>query len=327
MEIETSARLHLSLIDLNGNEGRIDGGIGITLNQPSIKLECVENDDKTEIIFDENMGKIGNFDEYAQRINEACTRMNTYLQSDGTYTFTLKKAYPIHHGLGLGTQLLLSTAKLVSQLNDKELNSYQLARIVQRGGTSGIGVGSFESGGFIVDGGHKTDEKNKFLPSSASKVSPPPVLVRYDFPKDWKIILAIPGVNESVSGQHEVNIFEKYTPVKIEDVERICYLTLMKMMPSVLEEDITSFGDAINKIQQLGFKKIERDLQKDKINQTIEYMKDMGIPAVGMSSFGPTCFGITDGNVSNIKKDLKEFLGEDGSLLVTKGKNHGSIIR
>jgi beta-ribofuranosylaminobenzene 5'-phosphate synthase len=101
----------------------------------------------------------------------------------------------------------------------------------------------------------------------------------------------------------------------------------MKLMPAVLEEDILSFGDAVNKIQELGFKKIERDLQNDKINQTIEYMKNQDIPAVGMSSFGPTCFGITDENVKSIKNDLEDFLGEDSTVIVTNGKNHGSIIR
>ena len=327
MEIETSARLHLSLIDLNGMEGRIDGGIGITLNQPSINLECIENNDQTRIIFDKNIGNICDFTEYEQKINEACTRMNQYLHSDKTYTFTLKKAYPIHHGLGLGTQLLLSTGKLVSQLNDKTLDVTQLATIVERGGTSGIGVRSFETGGFIVDGGHRMDEKSEFLPSSASKVSPPPVLARYDFPKQWNIILAIPEVNKSVSGQHEIDIFEKYTPVAIEEVERICYLTLMKMMPAVLEEDLSSFGDAVNQIQQLGFKKVERNLQKDIINQTINYMKQEDIPAVGMSSFGPTCFGITDANVNKIERDLREFLGKDSTIIVTNGKNTGSIIK
>jgi beta-ribofuranosylaminobenzene 5'-phosphate synthase len=46
-----------------------------------------------------------------------------------------------------------------------------------------------------------------------------------------------------------------------------------------------------------------------------------------MSSFGPTCFGITDENVKSIKNDLEDFLGEDSTVIVTNGKNHGSIIR
>ena len=327
MEIETSARLHLSLIDLNGSEGRIDGGIGICLEEPSIRLECEENNDKTEIIFDKSIDNINDFNEYSQKINDACLKMNNYLGSDKTYTFTLKEAYPIHHGLGLGTQLLLSTGRLIAQLNNKKLDVLQLARIVQRGGTSGIGVKSFESGGFIIDGGHKRDVKSKFLPSSASKVSPPPVLARYDFPKKWNIILAIPEVNKSVSGQKEIDIFDNYTPVDIGDVERISYLTLMKLMPAVLEEDMESFGDAVNKIQELGFKKIEKNLQKEVITQTINHMKHMDIPAVGMSSFGPTCFGITDENPKKIIKELKEVLGTNATVLATHGKNHGSIIK
>ena len=52
MEIKTSARLHLSLIDLNGLEGRVDGGIGITLENPSLIMNCIKNDSENEIIFD-----------------------------------------------------------------------------------------------------------------------------------------------------------------------------------------------------------------------------------------------------------------------------------
>ena len=50
MQIETSARLHLSLIDLNGSIGRVDGSIGLTLDKPSLKLECIENNTQTQII-------------------------------------------------------------------------------------------------------------------------------------------------------------------------------------------------------------------------------------------------------------------------------------
>ena len=53
MRLETSARLHLSLIDLNGSEGRVDGGIGIAIKEPSLIIECEENDSQTEILFND----------------------------------------------------------------------------------------------------------------------------------------------------------------------------------------------------------------------------------------------------------------------------------
>lgn len=327
MEIETSARLHVSLIDLNGSEGRIDGGIGITLKNPSLILECKYNDSQTEILFDDNYNSCNSLDEYKSKILSACDKIQNYLGINNSYTFKIKKCYPIHHGLGLGTQLLLSTAQLVAKLNEADLSVYELAKIVQRGGTSGIGVHSFNHGGLIIDGGHKKEYKNDFLPSSASKVAPPPLLARYDFPKDWNILLATPNFNQGVSGKKEIDIFQEYSPVNLNDVEKICYITLMKLMPAVLEEDIVSFGDAINKIQNLGFKKVERNFQSDEINNIITYMLDNGIQGAGMSSFGPTCFGITDTNAKSMKKDLQDLIGNDGIVQITNGKNEGSKIK
>jgi beta-ribofuranosylaminobenzene 5'-phosphate synthase len=37
--VTSPSRLHFSLIDLNGELGRVDGGIGVALNEPSLKIE------------------------------------------------------------------------------------------------------------------------------------------------------------------------------------------------------------------------------------------------------------------------------------------------
>ncbi len=326
MEIETSARLHLSLIDLNGLEGRLDGGIGITLEKPSLKMECLETNDDTIVEFNENIS-LSNKEIYESKILEAAQKIKEYLKIETDYSLKINETYQIHHGLGLGTQLALSTAKLISSLNHVNLNGYELAKIIQRGGTSGIGVHSFDKGGLIVDGGHKKSVKKDYLPSSASKVSPPPLLARYDFPEDWDIILVTPKISQGASGNEEINIFQSYSPININDVERICYLTLMKLMPSVLEVDIDSFGDSVKKIQSIGFKKIERDLQDSKINNLLKNMDDIGIPCVGMSSFGPTCFGITDSLSNKLKKELRDIAGNNTDICFTKGKNRGAIIK
>ena len=326
MEIETSARLHLSLIDLNGLEGRLDGGIGITLENPSLKIECSETYDETRVIFDDKVN-IQNKSIYESKIFEATDKMNEYLKIDSNYLFKVNEIYPIHQGLGLGTQLALSIAKLISSSNEMDMDVINLAKIIQRGGTSGIGVYSFDNGGLIVDGGHKKSIKDDYLPSSASKVAPPPLIARYDFPKKWDIILITPNIPQGASGKKEVNIFQTYSPISIDDVQQISYLTLMKLMPAIIEEDLENFGDAVNKIQTLGFKKVERNLQDSIINNLLDNMKEMGIPCVGMSSFGPTCFGITDSDTKGIIKELHELTDDKTRIIRTKGKNHGSILR
>ena len=71
-------------------------------------------------------------------------------------------------------------------------------------------------------------------------------------------------------------------------------LLLMKMMPAVLEKDLDAFGDSVNRIQDIGFKKIENQLQKPVIGEIMNLLRDAGAPGVGMSSFGPTIYAITD---------------------------------
>lgn len=324
MEIETSARLHLSLIDLNGSEGRIDGGIGLTLKDPSLIIECIENNTRTNVVCSD---KYVMEDEYEKKIIDAYEKMKNYLGIDNTYTFNIKKIYPIHHGLGLGTQLALSTAKLVSEINDIDLDTYTQASVVGRGGTSGVGVYAFDKGGFIIDGGHKSDMKSEFLPSSASKVAPPPLIARYDFPEDWDILLITPNISQGSSGSSEVNIFKQYTPIAKSDVESISHITLMKLMPSIVEHDLDMLGEAISQIQNRGFKKIEKDLQSSEIHSIINYMHDNGINAAGMSSFGPTCFGIVDSNAKSLKHEILDLMDNKAEVTITKAKNYGSKIK
>jgi len=45
IEVVTPSRLHITLIDLNGSLGRIDGGVGLTLDFPSVKINAREDDE------------------------------------------------------------------------------------------------------------------------------------------------------------------------------------------------------------------------------------------------------------------------------------------
>ena len=149
MIIETPSRLHLTLIDLNGIYGRIDGGVGITIEKPCLNLEAEPTDDGIEVLFSQSSDKTSNIiDDYTLKIKQSTLKIMNALEIEGGYKFTINNAYPPHSGLGSGTQLSLAAAKLVSKMNNKDLKASYLAEIVGRGGTSGIGVESFENGGF-----------------------------------------------------------------------------------------------------------------------------------------------------------------------------------
>lgn len=332
MIINTPSRLHITLIDLNGSCGRIDGGVGITISDPELVLKAEPSFDRDQginIYFEdsENLSE-DLISDYSQKIKKSATNTLKYFNIDGGFDFFVEKSYPAHAGLGSGTQLSLATSKIITNLNDIEVETATLGSIVGRGGTSGIGVESFNHGGFIVDGGHSKNEKFDFLPSSASSASPPPVLAHYDFPEDWNIILAIPKLKESVSGKKEVNIFQKYCPIPLSEVQKLSHLILMKMMPAVLEKDIESFGDALNQIQSTGFKKREMDLQNRLTGDILDSMRDAGAPGAGMSSFGPTLFAITKKNPKTILNAAKDAMGDhEGIHMITHAQNTGARIK
>lgn len=61
----------------------------------------------------------------------------------------------------------------------------------------------------------------------------------------------------SAQGAHDIyekDMFAKLCPIPLCEVERLCHIVLMQMMPAILI-DLDTFGKAINSIQEVGFKK------------------------------------------------------------------------
>jgi len=312
--IETPSRIHITLIDLNGTLGRIDGGVGLALMEPKVKVE-VEFSEKNEIVGDvENIGR------------EALELTIKKLNLKEKFKINIKEIYPPHIGLGLTTQLSLAIAFSISQLLSLNLDPYHLAKIVNRGGTSGIGVGAFKFGGFLLDGGHSKKVKEDFLPSSFSRAPPPPLLVRYEFPEDWYIILACYKEGKRVYGKEELRIFKDHCPISLEEVKSLSHIILMKLLPSVIEKDIESFGDCIDKIQSLGFKRLEVNYQKEEVKNMMKRLKLKGGYGVGLSSFGPTIYTVTNSR-RHAEELFEEALSFNSLCWITKAKNSGASLK
>lgn len=326
--IETPSRLHLTLIDLNGIDGRVDGGIGITLSKPTFLVEAKISDELR--VFGLKGRAEDHLIDQRNHILTAAKRMLDYLGVKTNVEFRVREDYPIHIGLGSGTQMSLAAGKAVAELFDKELNAADISKIVGRGGTSGIGTAAFENGGFILDGGHSFGEigdKKDYAPSAASVASPPPVIARYNFPEEWNILIATPKIDRKLYGSEEVDIFKNFCPIDLSDVRELSHIILLKMIPSLLEKDICSFGESINRIQKIGFKKVELDLQPEVIIDLMDLIRDLGAAGAGLSSFGPTVYGIIDKDSKEIETNVKNFLGKDGEAFVTKARNFGARVR
>ncbi len=314
MKIKTPSRIHITLIDLNGSLGRIDGGVGLALEEPFVEIVAEECD---EVVVE---GKCLNLDRFKTVAKSLADRFGKGIR------INVLSDYKAHVGLGSGTQISLAVATAFNELYDLGFSVRELAYLVGRGGTSGIGVAAFEFGGFIVDGGHSKKEKPEFLPSSASKAKPAPVIVRRDFP-NWDIVIAIPELT-GFYGVREVNLFKEVCPIPLEEVRELCHIILMKLLPAVVEEDLDEFGEAVWNIQHLGFKKAEVDRYGNIIRDAMSCIEET--KAVGMSSTGPAIYAITDSNAKRIAGDLESYFNERGlgcETLVTKARNSGAEIR
>ncbi len=101
----------------------------------------------------------------------------------------------------------------------------------------------------------------------------------------------------------------------------------MKMMPAVVEEDLDSFGYAVNTIQNIGFKKIELKLQNHFIKDLMDSLRSAGASAVGMSSFGPTVYAVTDTKAKDIYRTARQMMGDkNGEVILTAAQNYGARI-
>ena len=310
LKITTPSRLHMTLIDMNASRGRVDGSIGLTLDNPVISITAKRSD----II--EVIGK----SEHSQRMKNC---VEALLPSGEGIRINIEKDYPSHIGMGSGTQAALAAGMAVNRLYDLGLNVNKIALKVGRGGTSGIGVAAFENGGFILDGGHKFSEKKAFLPSAASKLPPAPMILRKDFP-DWPVMIAIPE-HKGASMKTEENIFQTECPVPLHDVEKLSHIILMQLLPALFDEDLEVFGSSINAIQELGFKKKEVALAPVS-NVLMKILREEGAYGAGMSSFGPTVYAFGE-DVENLKKISMDFLGKKGQVFITKARNKGAKIK
>lgn len=325
MIIKAPSRIHMSLIDMNGSYRRVDGGIGLALQEPQFILEIQKTESGVTLEFSDEVTDEEAIEECRIKIPEAAKAAMDYFNIDSGFHFIVHQTYPPHSGFGSGTQISISAAHLITETMGIEVESRELSSIVGRGGTSGIGTYTHDLGGFILDGGHSKEEKPLFLPSGASEAKPATLIARYDFPEEWKILIAIPEIEKHMEGDDEVDVFQTYCPLPKEEVEQVSHLILMNLVPFMIEKDIKNFGWSISQLQNVGFNKLEHSLD-DSYLPTMKAIEDAGAYGVGISSFGPVLYTIFDESNEFIVEKTREIIGDNGTVFVTKAQNHGFVI-
>ena len=293
--VEAAARLHFGVLDLRGALGRRFGGLGAAVPHPSLLLEARPGSQITAQGPD------------SSRAAEFARRFLAYHRLDGGAHLVVHRAIPAHSGLGSGTQLGLAVARALAELFGVPSDPPMLARAVERGRRSAIGTWTFALGGFIVEGGRRT---------GSDEIAP--LLARYEVPETWRCVIAIPPGNPGLSGDAEAAAFDQLPPPPEREVERVAHTVLMKLLPALVEGDLSGFGSALSEVQRVTgawFAPQQGGVfAPGEGAELIRRMAEWGAEGVGQSSWGPAVYGIVEGpkRSGDLAKLARDLLGGRG---------------
>nr|WP_305910181.1 beta-ribofuranosylaminobenzene 5'-phosphate synthase family protein [Methylomarinum sp. Ch1-1]MDP4520347.1 GHMP kinase [Methylomarinum sp. Ch1-1] len=264
----------MGFIDLSGALGRHFGSIGMALNEISTRLTISAADSLTAS---------GPVSERAVK----CTRnLCQTLKVPESVAIDIVSAIPEHIGLGSGTQLSLAIGAALNAYYGLGLSVREIAQLTDRGARSGIGIGVFEQGGLVVDGGR------------GAATTTPPMIVHMDVPEHWRFILAFDERGQGLHGKQEVAAFRELPPFSQQEAARLCYLLLMQGLPAVAEQDIVKFGEVITELQRsVGehFASVQGGIfTSPEVAMAMAWLEKQGAVAIGQTSWGPTGFCALD---------------------------------
>jgi len=325
VSVKSPARLHLGFLDLNAEIGRKFGSIGLAINSHYTQLS-VASAEQLSIV-----GPALSI-EAEQRIKSLLDRFYQTLgssipQTQRAVEINLSKRIAEHAGLGSGTQLALTLGRALSHYHKLTITTPDIASHLGRGKRSGVGIATFDHGGFIVDGGLKAEQ------------SVPPILMQSAFPQPWRIVLIMDNAHQGVHGSTEKQAFKTLPTFPKFNSQAICHLTLMQLLPALKEEDIDAFGLAITKIQALigdHFAAAQGGgrYTSAAVASCLEFAQKQGHRGIAQSSWGPTGCVFVDGDdnaealLSALQQHAYQHIAkaETLSFITVQADNNGAII-
>lgn len=310
VDVQAPARLHLGFLDLCGDLGRRFGSLGLAIDAFPTRLRA------------RPAPVISATGPNADRAERSARRVQRRLGLPGGVRIALEAATPGHLGLGSGTQLCLAVGAAYARLYGIEPDTSELAQTLARGARSGIGVGTFDHGGFLLDGGRGD--------GSAA----PPVIARLAFPDAWRVVLLLDRRGEGLHGAQERDAFRRLPPFPAERAAHLCRLALMQIMPALAEQELEPFARGIAEVQRLvgdHFAPAQGGrFTSTAVADALAFAEREGFAGVGQSSWGPTGFVLTSSaeQASELIGRLRRRVGDLSPLrfMIVRGRNHGSLI-
>ncbi|WP_135365564.1 beta-ribofuranosylaminobenzene 5'-phosphate synthase family protein [Halosimplex halophilum] len=316
--VTVGGRLHVGFQNLSLAHERLYGGVGLALAEPRLDLRAERAD---AVDCDDDAAR-----PYVERVVD-------HLDVPGA-AVRVEERLPRHAGLGSGTQLALAALVAVAGAYEMEVDPRERAPALGRGGRSGIGVATFESGGFVVDGGHPT-ERFTTAPPAEGEWAVPPVVARHDLPESWRFVLAVPEAGPGRSGDEEDesmrSVVERADPGIAED---IAVVVTQQLLPAAATGDRAAFGDAVARLGRLNgawYADEQGGVYRPPAGAIIDALSDHpAVAGAGQSSWGPTVYALTDADyapdVADAARTALSDVGEGGRVVVARPRNEGATV-
>ncbi len=272
VKVEAPARLHLGFLDLHGGLGRRFGGFGLAIEDVATRLSVTK------------AASFSACGPESERALKHARNLFARWRLPHAVTIRIFEAIPGHVGLGSGTQLALAVGTAIARLYELDLSTREIGMMLSRGARSGVGVGAFDTGGFVVDGGRgRTDQL-------------PPVTARLAFPADWRVVLVHDCSGKGLHGAQEVSAFDALPAFPAERAAHLCRLVLMQILPAIADAQLPEASQGINELQTVVgdyFAPAQGGrFASEAVAAVLAWFERRGITGAGQSSWGPTGFAL-----------------------------------
>jgi beta-ribofuranosylaminobenzene 5'-phosphate synthase len=311
ISVTAPARLHMGFIDLSGALGRHFGSIGIALNEINTRLTLSQADQRH--ISGPSAG----------RAEKCLTQLCQAMSVSDRVCINIESAIPEHVGLGSGTQMALAIGTALNAFYGLGMTVREIASIMDRGLRSGIGIGVFEHGGLVVDGGR------------GENTVTPPMLVNLEVPENWRFLLIFDRRGQGLHGDQEIAAFKALPPFPQHEAEHFCYLLMMQGLPALAENNLDQFGKVISHLQHAvgrHFAPAQGGVFASKeVAKAMDWMSRQGAVAIGQTSWGPTGFcavdssGLADGIIHQARAEFADLANLE--FMVVSANNQKGILR
>ncbi len=314
IRVQAPSRLHFGLLSLpgHGQALRQFGGVGLMVQAPGARLTV------------QPAATWSAEGPLAERALKFAQRFAATLSESRPQHIIVEQSAPDHAGLGTGTQLGLAVARaLAAAFGRADMDTVELARRVGRGERSALGIHGFAHGGFLVDGGK----------GPATTVAP--LLVRMDFPEDWRIVLTLPAWAQGLHGSEERAAFRRLQEQGFPSTttDALCRLALLGMLPALSERDLPAFGAALYEFNACvgdAFAPAQGGTYAHpRLAEVVAFVRQQGVAGVGQSSWGPAIFAVVgdSDHAANLTARLRrQFALSTAEVLVTSAAHHGALL-